>query len=347
MPTINRMELPRPKDWQVFEDITWDALKLLWDSPTLQKNGRSGQKQNGVDIYGSDNLGRPIGVQCKKTIAELDTKIIENEIKKAGSFSGKLHTLYIATTTDNDVHLQKEIRKISEKRVGKDEFAVGIIFWEDIVSGLIKNPHVFKAHYPNIQTPKECNPQQHAIAAFELGFYGGNIAKFIDLILGEFGWMAQEDPDKVNVVLEIIEDHCQLLLPPQKLSLVKKHSRKLVDYLFSRSNRKIEAHNVKLLAERVTARIENCDSLLTNKQQQAFFIGKQLGFAYYDCSPGPPSDEFYNELASKINTLLENEGKKDLNKIIKKLKKEKGSEYSWENELRSFILHKLRWKIPN
>lgn len=28
MPTINRSHLPKPKDWQEFEDITWSALIL-------------------------------------------------------------------------------------------------------------------------------------------------------------------------------------------------------------------------------------------------------------------------------------------------------------------------------
>jgi hypothetical protein len=51
MPTVQAMELPKPKNWQDFETMVRDAMSQRWKSPNLQKNGRPGQKQNGVDIY--------------------------------------------------------------------------------------------------------------------------------------------------------------------------------------------------------------------------------------------------------------------------------------------------------
>src|ERR1700722_13837488 len=65
MPTIQIMELPKPKLWQEFEIIVRDAQALRWNSTSLQKNGRPGQRQSGVDIYGPDEIGRPVGIQCK------------------------------------------------------------------------------------------------------------------------------------------------------------------------------------------------------------------------------------------------------------------------------------------
>jgi hypothetical protein len=50
MPTIQAMELPKPKNWQDFERIVRDAQAQRWGSTDLQMHGRPGQTQDGVDI---------------------------------------------------------------------------------------------------------------------------------------------------------------------------------------------------------------------------------------------------------------------------------------------------------
>jgi hypothetical protein len=47
------MKIPIPKDWQEFESQVREAMILRWNSPNLQKNGRTGQAQQGVDVWGS------------------------------------------------------------------------------------------------------------------------------------------------------------------------------------------------------------------------------------------------------------------------------------------------------
>lgn len=60
--------LDKPTNWQDFEDLCFILWKFIWNDPHAQKNGRQGQAQSGVDIY-----GKPIGqldiegVQCKVT----------------------------------------------------------------------------------------------------------------------------------------------------------------------------------------------------------------------------------------------------------------------------------------
>lgn len=58
MPTIANSRLPKPSGWDEFEDICLSSFKLRWGSPNLARHGRQGQEQNGVDIYGQDNLQR-------------------------------------------------------------------------------------------------------------------------------------------------------------------------------------------------------------------------------------------------------------------------------------------------
>jgi hypothetical protein len=50
MPTIHTIKIPIPKDWQEFESLVREAMILRWNSPNLQKNGRTGQAQQGVDV---------------------------------------------------------------------------------------------------------------------------------------------------------------------------------------------------------------------------------------------------------------------------------------------------------
>jgi hypothetical protein len=60
------MNLPTPKSWDEFEEITLDSLKIRWSGSNLFRYGRQGQPQNGVDIYGNINLNEYVGIQCKK-----------------------------------------------------------------------------------------------------------------------------------------------------------------------------------------------------------------------------------------------------------------------------------------
>jgi hypothetical protein len=125
MPTIQSMNLPVPKNWQDFETIVRDAQAQRWKSTTLQKNGRPGQAQHGIDIYGPDEIGRPVGIQCKR-YKTLKLKDITDEVSNAEAFQGRLTTLFIATTADHDARLQEQVRSISDKRAAEDKFAVAL-----------------------------------------------------------------------------------------------------------------------------------------------------------------------------------------------------------------------------
>lgn len=86
---------------------------------------------------------------------------------------GQLSTLYIATTADHDAKLQQEVRILSDARVAAGDFAVSLLFWEDVVSGLYLNTAVLRTFYPQIVIPQEINADRaRLLAALELGFSG-------------------------------------------------------------------------------------------------------------------------------------------------------------------------------
>jgi hypothetical protein len=153
MPTISNAVLPKPKDWNEFEDMCLSSSKLRWESPNFTRFGRVGQKQDGVDIYGYNNLGQLIGVQCKNTLYSLKENIIDSEIVKAESFIPTLSDLYIATTASSDVHLQKYVMEVSRQRVANGKFGVGILFWSDIEQDLCKDKNEVARFYPQFLIP--------------------------------------------------------------------------------------------------------------------------------------------------------------------------------------------------
>ncbi len=102
------VELPPPRDWQVFEDSCRDLFAAAWGDPETKKYGRSGQKQHGVDILGLRN-GRWQGVQCKRKRGfpekGLTEKEVRTEVEAARRFPQPLETLVIATTAPADAAL--------------------------------------------------------------------------------------------------------------------------------------------------------------------------------------------------------------------------------------------------
>ena len=146
MPSPSTTNLPRPESWDEFEDICTDVLKRMWGDPYLVRHGRSGQKQDGVDIYGlPERLGgyatqNYAGAQCKKTDS-LCITTIEEEIIKAENFDPLLKEYLIMTTAPRDTKLQAEIRKQKRK------FRVHILFWEDISQELSGHTDLLQKHF--------------------------------------------------------------------------------------------------------------------------------------------------------------------------------------------------------
>lgn len=160
MPTIANSNIPTPKSWDEFEDIVLSAAKIRWRSPNFYRNGRQGQRQDGVDIFGSDANAQSIGLQCKNTVNGLSEAVIKKEILNAGSFEPPLKALYIATTAPRDASLQEAVRNISKTRIDADMFSVHLLFWDDICNDLARDEVIFFKHYPQF-TPRKDLPKEH------------------------------------------------------------------------------------------------------------------------------------------------------------------------------------------
>jgi hypothetical protein len=142
-----------PKSWEEFEDLCLALFKSEWRNPLVQKHGRKGQAQQGVDIFGNPTGSNGIhGIQCKgkdQTYGNPATETeLRAEIAKAEMFTPPLRHWVFATTANVDAPLQAVARTISSEREKLGKFPVTVLGWGDIQSLIADNPKVLEAFYP-------------------------------------------------------------------------------------------------------------------------------------------------------------------------------------------------------
>ena len=143
-----------PKDWETFENLCHALFKQVWRDPLAQKNGRRGQSQHGVDIFGSYNGDSRLfwGIQCKCKDCNYGCKVewaeVLAELAKAERFSPKLEKWIFATTAPTDAFLQQAARELSVKRKSEGLFSVYVLGWEEIQALMANAPEVITTFYP-------------------------------------------------------------------------------------------------------------------------------------------------------------------------------------------------------
>lgn len=148
-------QICKPQNWQDFESLCKILWTHVWELTPgdVKKNGRMGQAQHGVDVYGKPKgCGSYIGIQCKGkddyTQASLTELEIDNEIEKAKNFKPYLHKLIFATTANKDSQIEEYIRVKNINNIEQGLFEVDICSWEDIVD-LIEAYPIVKKWYLN------------------------------------------------------------------------------------------------------------------------------------------------------------------------------------------------------
>lgn len=165
MPLFSGLQILPPANWQDFETLCCDLWRAIWKDPNTQKNGRQGQSQHGVDIYGRPNQEDLwAGVQCKgknnytnKSLAE---KEVRDEVENAKSFEPKLSHFIIATTGPKDAKIEELARKITDEHSKSGLFSVNVLAWNDIKDRLEDFPDIINKHYPGLSLNTEAFKKQ-------------------------------------------------------------------------------------------------------------------------------------------------------------------------------------------
>lgn len=151
-----KMQLPPPDTWEAFEDLCCGLWKAIWNYPGTKKNGRKGQKQNGVDIHGRpDNGDKWAGIQCKGKDSYTHKQLTESEIikesQKARNFNPRLSEYIIVSTAPTDQNVQSIVNTLSDVYRGDGWFSIDVRGWEDIVDLLYEHTPPCASHfYPQV-----------------------------------------------------------------------------------------------------------------------------------------------------------------------------------------------------
>lgn len=150
-------QIRKPENWQDFEKLCKKLWGEIWDCPdTIQRHGRVGQNQHGVDVYGIPKGEKSyFGIQCKGkdeyTQSQLTEKEIDREIEKAKSFVPSLKRLIFATTANKDANIEAYIRSKNIESQNNGSFEIYLYSWEDIVDLLTERKKTFDWYINNCQ----------------------------------------------------------------------------------------------------------------------------------------------------------------------------------------------------
>lgn len=148
---VQQLDLPPPRNWQDFEDLCHAIWQREWRCPMIQKHGRSGQVQSGVDIFGKPNgQDRFHGIQCKLKAAgqKLTVQEVSIEVQAAAVFTPPLAHLIIATTAPADVKIQRFARELNAQQSKERSFEIDVLAWPEIVLRLVKYADLAARLYP-------------------------------------------------------------------------------------------------------------------------------------------------------------------------------------------------------
>lgn len=143
--------LPIPRNWQDFESICQKLWAEIWNDPNTKKNGRQGQAQNGVDVFGKPaRSSLYYGVQCKDKDGRLGSILTKGELEveatKAKGFYPQIGSFTLATTAPRDQEIQEHYRTLTENRVFP--FDINVWSWDDIESEIAYRPIILQHYYP-------------------------------------------------------------------------------------------------------------------------------------------------------------------------------------------------------
>jgi predicted ATPase len=147
--------IPRPKDWQAFERNARVLFACILDDPLAQTNGRSGQRQCGVDIYGTrKESGALVGIQCKGKDANfgraVSTTELRSEVAEAKNFNPALDEFILITTAPDDVRISEEARLISDELKREQlPLRVAVWGWNTLEQHISAHRDAYKAFSPD------------------------------------------------------------------------------------------------------------------------------------------------------------------------------------------------------
>jgi hypothetical protein len=144
-------DYPPRKRGSSSEKLCADIYAADWSDPALQRYGRAGQVQHGVDIVARHGNRWPVGLQCRKKsqwpVVNFSIRELDEAVKDALKFRPRLQSFYILTTAPVDAKLQAHARKITARHQRKGLFDVNVVGWSEIVRRATLHGNVADKHF--------------------------------------------------------------------------------------------------------------------------------------------------------------------------------------------------------
>lgn len=153
MPLLATTQIPKPSEDQAFERASIVLWRYLLGDPNVQRYGRSGQRQYGVDLVGIRN-GDPahlVGIQCKLKGADhpLTKKEVRDEVEKALTFRPELREYFIITTAPDDTKLQQLAHELTIAFAAKGkQLVIRVWGWNTLEERIFEYPKAREAFDP-------------------------------------------------------------------------------------------------------------------------------------------------------------------------------------------------------
>jgi hypothetical protein len=145
MPTPLTSKWPKPKSEDEWEEMVLDAMRLYWSDPNAQRNGRRGQRQNGVDIFGCLDF-HPVAAQAKNMDRVSEAEVLF-EVNKAEKFTPVLTQYHFAIAGPRDEGLQNLIAMRSLDRVNHGLFPIYLHYFDDVCGQLSSRPVLIQKYW--------------------------------------------------------------------------------------------------------------------------------------------------------------------------------------------------------
>lgn len=216
MSHFTAVAIPRPLDWQDFERKCAILFECIWGDTSTALNGRQGQPQHGVDIFGRPDGGKGglVGVQCKGREGRYGKPVrgaeLRSEVDKAKKFHPKIHAFTLVTTAPNDATIQRVANEITEEHRKSGSFPVAVWGWEELQRRVAEHPRALLTFHPDASPfTDEVRAELRAIRV-EQRDSTEELAKKVDLLLQRTdttgrGQIGQSTLDQSSEVAEAVD----------------------------------------------------------------------------------------------------------------------------------------------
>jgi tetratricopeptide (TPR) repeat protein len=157
MTDFSSIAIPKPLNWQDFERNCRVLFEHVLGDPNTQLNGRAGQPQSGVDIWGrrGGQDTRWVGIQCKGKSDDYHGGVTEaelrGEVRKSRTFIPALSEFIIVTTAPDDAAIQKVARVVTQENEDSGSpMEVNVWGWGTLQSRISLYPNALEVFCPDI-----------------------------------------------------------------------------------------------------------------------------------------------------------------------------------------------------